>query len=362
MKLCFIADATAIHTRRWVEYFSKGGHEVHLITYEPPDKPIHGIHLHVVNSRFSNLYLSFPFRHIRIMRIVKQIKPDIVHAHFISKFGFHGALLGFHPLVMSAWGSDVLVIPYWSKLLWYFTGFCLKRADRIYAVSGDISNKIISNFTISAEDVKVVPFGVDIDLFYPVIKDQKILNEKVVVLSNRNFIEVYNIETLINAIPVVIKNNKNIHFMIKGTGPQENSLKELAHHLKIDDYVTFIGWTEYKDMPKYLHDCDVYVSTALSDGTPVSVLEAMACQKACIVTDVGGVSEWIEDDVNGCLIPPRQPHILAQNILKLANDPVKRERIGKLAYNTIKKKGNWEDIMKGIMGDYELLVTGYGKK
>ena len=359
MKLCFIADATSVHTKRWAEYFSNTGYEVHLITYEPPSESIAGVHLHVVDSMFSNLYLAFPFRHLKIMRIVKQIKPDIVHAHFITKFGFHGALLGFHPLVMSAWGSDVLVIPDNSKLLWYFTKFSLKRADKIYVVSNDMATKIVSNFAINVGNVKIIPFGVDMDIFCLESKTEDKQDGEITVFSNRNFLEVYNIETLINAIPLVIEKNEGIHFVIKGSGPLEMSLKELTSNLNVDEYVTFVGWTEYRDIPKYLHNCDIYVSTAISDGTPVSVLEAMACGKVCIVTDVGGVSEWIEDGVSGCLIPSQKPQILAEKILELAKDPSKCEVLGKEAHRVVTERGDWYNIMGWVRDDYKTLVRGH---
>ena len=360
MKLCFIADATTVHTKRWVEYFTSTGHEVHLITYEPPGEPITGVHLHVVGSMFKNLYIAFPFRHLKIMRLVKKIKPDIVHAHFITKFGFHGALLGFHPFVMSAWGSDVLVIPYWSKLIFYFTKFSLKKADSIYAVSKDMAAKIVLNFDIPDDDLKIVPFGVDMKLFHPESKHDDKEDEKITVFSNRNFLEVYNLETLINAIPLVIAEIKNIHFVIKGSGHLEGALKELASNLNLDEYVTFVGWTEYHDMPKYLNNCDIYVSTAISDGTPVSVLEAMACGKACIVTDVGGVGEWIKDGVSGCLIPPQKPQILAKMILELAKDPAKCEVLGKEAHRVVTERGDWYNIMEWVKGDYKTLVREHG--
>jgi glycosyltransferase involved in cell wall biosynthesis len=360
MRICLIADATSVHTQRWASYFVQQGDEVHLITYEAPNTPIKGVELHVVKSLFNSLYLAFIPRHIKIYLLVRRLKPDITHAHFISKFGFHAAFLGQHPVVMSAWGDDILIIPYWSKLLWYFTKISLKRADRIYAVSQDMAEKITYNFGNPANDVEIVPFGVDTKLFQPTTKDEWRLTDRTVVLSNRNFLDVYNIETLINAIPLIIEKNKKIHFVIKGSGPLERFLKELADELDVNEYVTFVGWTEYHDMPKYLHNCDIYVSTAISDGTPVSVLEAMACGKACIVTDVGGVGEWIEDDVSGCLIPPQQPHILAKKILELVRDPDKREVLGKEAYRVVTERGDWHNIMEWVKDDYKTLVREHG--
>ena len=360
MRICLIADATSVHTQRWASYFVQQGDEVHLITYEAPDTPIEGVELHVIKSLFNSLYLAFIPRHIKIYLLVRRLKPDIIHAHFISKFGFHAAFLGRHPVVMSAWGDDILIIPYWSKFLWYFTKISLKRADKIYAVSEDMAEKITSNFGITANNVEVVPFGVDTELFQPATKDKHELSGKTTVFSNRNFLEVYNIETLINAIPLVIEKNENIRFVIKGSGPLERSLKKLASSLNMDEYVTFVGWTEYHDMPKYLHNCDIYVSTAISDGTPVSVLEAMACGKICIVTDVGGVGEWIEDGVSGCLIHPQQPQVLADKILELAMDPTKRDALGREAYGVVTERGDWHNIMKWVRDDYKKLVRDHG--
>jgi len=80
------------------------------------------------------------------------------------------------------------------------------------------------------------------------------------VFSNRSFYKVYNIETFIRAIPIVLEYNKNIFFVIKGSGPFENSLKKLVDELCLAEYVRFIGWTKYEEMPKYLNECDIYVS------------------------------------------------------------------------------------------------------
>ena len=88
MRLCFIADGRSIHTQRWLEYFA-GRHEVHLITYDPMDRAIPGVSEHVIGSIFGNLYLDFWPRHIRIHRLIREIDPDLIHAHFIAKYGFH---------------------------------------------------------------------------------------------------------------------------------------------------------------------------------------------------------------------------------------------------------------------------------
>lgn len=355
MRICLIADATSVHTQRWASFFVKHGDEVHLITYNPPIEPIAGVHLHVLYSMSSNLYIAFPFRHLKIMRIVNKIKPDIVHAHFITKFGFHGALLGFHPLVMSAWGSDVLVIPYWSKMLWYFTKFSLRKADMIFATSIDSENILVSVFGIDKDKIKMIPFGVDTELFKPK-RDEKIADD-VYVLSNRNFSPIYDIQTFVHAIPLAIKENNNLKFILIGSGPEEDNIRTLVDKLDVADYVTFIGKIANSKMPKYLNSADIYVSTSLSDTTPVSVSEAMACGLPCIVSDVGGVKEVISDGNNGFLFQPGDYNLLAKIIVDLSSDIEKRKMIGNNARQTIIEKLNWNNLMDKVTVDYVKLMA-----
>lgn len=121
MILLFIADGRSIHTQRWVEYFAQRGHMVHLITYDSMDRSIKGVTEHVLTTHWKNLYLSFIPRHLTIKKIIKKIKPDLIHAHFIAKYGFHLTDLKFHPSIISAWGDDILILPKKSRLIHYYT-------------------------------------------------------------------------------------------------------------------------------------------------------------------------------------------------------------------------------------------------
>jgi len=359
MKICLIADATSVHTQRWASYFMQQGDDVHLITYEPPSNQIKGVELHVIKSVFNNMYLAFIPRHLKIYFLVRKINPDIVHAHFISKFGFHAAFLGFYPLVLSAWGDDILIIPYWSKLLWYFTKISLKRSDLIYAASKEIMKRITDNFEIPSENVKINIHGVNVAFFTPSHKRSD--TDNLIVFSNRNFYPVYNVETLIDAIPLITLKNPNVRFWIMGKGPDEKKIKQHAKNIGANQYIDWIDWIDFKDMPAYLNSCDIYASTALSDGTPVSMLEAMACGLPCIMTNVGGVSEWIKDDLTGLLIQPKNPKKLADKIIELANNSEKRMMMGNNARNLVVKFANKPILMKDVKLDYTNLAKKYLK-
>ena len=103
---------------------------------------IPGINEHVITSYWKNLYLSFVPRHIVIKKLVQKIKPDLIHAHFIAKYGFHLIGLNIHPSVVSAWGDDILILPKKSRSIYMYTKKVLTHVDMVYAVSHNISDHI----------------------------------------------------------------------------------------------------------------------------------------------------------------------------------------------------------------------------
>ena len=115
MKICYLADAKAMHIKRWAEYFSDRGYKVHLITLNPKTVGhFNNIKLHTIRkigvlstpiSRFLNL---LPVLN-RIKRLIKYVNPDILHAHSAGGYAWLGMLTGFHPLIVTPWGSDVLI-------------------------------------------------------------------------------------------------------------------------------------------------------------------------------------------------------------------------------------------------------------
>jgi glycosyltransferase involved in cell wall biosynthesis len=356
LKLCFIADGRSIHTQRWCEYFA-GRHEVHLVTYDPMERRIDGVVEHVVASGFENLYLSFWPRHLRVARIVKEIGPDLVHAHFIAKYGFHLPFLGIRPTVVSAWGDDVLVLPQRSRLLALFTGYVLRQADLVYAVSRNLKRRIESDFGIAEGKVRYLPFGIDTDLFSPgpAAKSEAPV---IPVLCNRGFFPVYDIGTLVRGFCRAHGRDGRLRLVLKGDGPEKDAIAALVRSLGLEEVVSFRARSSFAEVPRDYREAAIYVSTARSDGTPVSLLEAMASGLPCIATNVGGVPEWVSDGVDGVLVPPGDPESLAERLLELASDPQLRGAYGARARARVLKDGDWYKLMPRAEKDYEELVSG----
>ncbi|HMA05457.1 MAG TPA: glycosyltransferase family 4 protein [Methanomicrobiales archaeon] len=356
MKLCFIADGRSIHTQRWAEHFGRS-HEVHLITYDPSGRSLTGVTEHVIPSFFRNLYLGFWPRHLRILRLIRRIDPDLVHAHFITKYGFHLPLGHRWPTVVSAWGDDILILPPKSLPIRAFTGRVLKKVDLVYAVSQDLRNHIVKDFGIPPGKVIYLPIGIDTVVFSPGGKRDTGGRQTVVLFSNRGFYPVYDTRTLLAGFGGALKEKPSLSLVLKGTGPEKGEMQELAASLHIGGAVTFRDRSPYSEVPDDLRSADIFVSTATSDGTPVSVLEAMSTGLPCIATRVGGVPEWIEDGENGMLIPPRDPAALTRAILSLASDPALRDRLGARARETVRARGDWGRLMTRVEDDYKRLMS-----
>jgi hypothetical protein len=112
VRICYLANASSVHTHRWVRYFVEREHEIHLITFE--NAHIEGTTVHVLKLPVLVRCAAFPLKMASIYRIkslIKRIKPYLLHAHYVTNYRLFGALCNFKPFIITAWGSDVLIDP-----------------------------------------------------------------------------------------------------------------------------------------------------------------------------------------------------------------------------------------------------------
>jgi len=372
MKICYLADAGSVHTQRWVKYFADNGHEVHLISFRSLDGNIENVKLYVLKRlqpqiRIISFSANLLFDMIQVKKIIKKIKPDILHAHYITDNGMLGALCGFHPFVITAWGSDVLVAPKKYKISKRMVKYALKRADLI-TCDGENSKDIMINLGIIQEKIKLIYHGVDTKEFSPKQRNNKFREElktfySPIVISNRKLEPVYNVESLIKAIPLVLKDFPEGKFVIGGKGSQEIYLKKLAKSIGVLDSIRFIEWLPRNEFIRCLASVDIYVSTSLSDGgISVSTTEAMACGLPVVVTDSGDNKKWIKDGENGFVVPIRDPNALAKRIVYLIQNENIRKRFGKINRKIIEEKAEYKKEMEKMEKIYEEVIAGFHER
>ncbi len=322
MRLCYIAPAGSIHTERWLKAFIERGHEVHLITLPDAATKIEGVILHPLANGYSKI--RFARWILAARRIIGQIRPDVLHGHYLTRYGWLAALTSFRPLVLTAWGTDIYIDPKNSRLTRILTARALRHASLVTAVSIDLCDSV-TRLGARPDRVKLVQWGVDTRLFRRDTDTSELslrlgLDRGPVILSTRNLFPNYNQDVLIHALPSVLRTIPDATLLLKYSKYDTLYLQELqalANRLGVKNEVRFVGDGSHSELPPYYALADVFVSIASSDGTPVSLLEAMACGTAPIVSNLPSLREWIVDGQNGCLVSPQDIEALANAIVHL---------------------------------------------
>jgi glycosyltransferase involved in cell wall biosynthesis len=251
------------------------------------------------------------------------------------------------------WGSDVLVFPKKYFPLKPFVAYSLRKAD-VVVVDSEVQRE--AAIKLGCEPAKIVKFPwVNLNGFKrSEAQRRKIRREcgwsddDIVVISLRFHRPIYGVEYLMDAIPRVVAKNKHVKFLILGEGPLTNVFKMKMKDFMRSGHVRFVGAVPHDKIVDYLSAADIYVSTSFSDGTSASLLEAMACSLAPVVTEISGNVEWIKDGVNGLLVPVANSEKLAEKILLLANDYKLRRILEVKAVETVRKRVNWQENMQQL--------------
>lgn len=359
-RICYISPLS-IHTYRWTEAFTRKNYEVTLLTdsrtwVAPRIRFIPVYVLPSLNKR--TLLRRLLPNTLKLTRLLQKIKPDIVNLH-VQYYYSPTIIMNKLPFILTSWGIEVLKLPHTNVLLKTLAKIAATKARMIISDAQCLKDIWVQT-GVPEGKIKVIPFGVDMNLFNPKI-DGTIVREKlkieaddVVIISNRAFYNnQYNIECLVNAIPLILERHPNAKFILKGAGPLETYLKSLVKKLEVSHHVRFVGLVPYNQMAQYLRASDIYVSTCFVDSTSVSLLEAMACGLPPVVTDIPGNREWITYGKNGLLYPPKDFTALAERISQLIENPTQRRLFGQRCNQIIKEKATWEKSVAETEKVYE---------
>lgn len=352
MKICLLGNAASIHIQRWTAYFAQRGYELHIISLSPGE--VEGAKVHYVPWWPPVKQVGYLAALPRIRRLVKQISPDVLHAHYAVSYGVLGALAGFKPLAIGAWGSDILVIPGTSKVRWAILLHALLRADLITSLADHITRVLIEH-GVPPEKIKTIPFGVDTQLFCPLSNSQSV--RPFDVICTRKFDDVYDVGTLLRALPAIITRHPNLTCLLLDHGPLKDSLKRLARELGVEGNLRWLGWLPPQELAQWLRQTKVYVSASLSDGTSASLIEAMASGCFPVVSDIEANRPWIENGSTGFLFRPSDPEALAARVLQVLESETLRERALVVNRQKVERQANWRTIMGSVEELYQSLVT-----
>jgi glycosyltransferase involved in cell wall biosynthesis len=293
--------------------------------------------------------------HIRWIRgLLRELRPDAVHAHWLCGFGFFAAAAGAKPLVTMPWGSDVMRARRMQQLA---NVIALRRSAVVMADSQALIDRLIG-LGADPRSCELMSWGVDLRTFQAATPAERAslrrelgLGEGPVVLSPRSLAPVYNARTIIDAWAQVAATNDAVQLVLKHMGTPGDDLGELP----FPERVHVVGHVDYSQMAAYYRAADVCVSIPSSDSQPRSVLEAMACGAPCVVSDLPWVHEQLRDG-REALVVPIERGAVADAIRRLLESPDLAASIGANARALVETRHDSEANMDRVAEIYRSLL------
>ncbi len=315
--LCLLGHAPSIHLQRWATAMVERGFRVSVISAEPQAIP--GVDLHLLPPAGP---LGWFGRVPAVQRLLAALAPDLVHGHYLTSYGMLAAAGRRGPLVLTAWGSDILVSPRESRLVRALTGWMLRRAALVTADSRDVLDAIAAyRPTARLEEIF---WGADTERFRPSPAERQPTGFHVA--SLRAWEPNYRIEAIVEALARLRAGGAaTLHLF--GTGSGAAALRAQVARLGLDEAVVWHGQVDAVQLPALLAACQVSVSVPASDATSVSLLESMACGLPVVVSDLAANRQWV-NDAGGLVVDGADPAAIAAALQALRDDPARRAAMG----------------------------------
>ena len=291
-------------------------------------------------------HILTPIRAVTFKKYVFKVKADVIIGNWATTYGVYAAYSNHHPFVLFIWGSDILIFPKFAVFK-ALVKYALRKAD-IVVVDSDVQKRAAIKLGCDSSKILAFPwfgssrFESEVKRKSEVRKEFGWSEDDIIIVSIRKHNPIYGVNYLVEAIPLILREEPKAKFLILDEGRLTSQLKQRAKKQIMEGRVKFLGRVPHRYVAKYLSVSDIYISTSLSDGTSASLLEAMTCSVPPVVTDIPANKEWILDGWNGYLIPTRNSNQLAQKTIYLAKNEEIRREIGKKALETIKAKVNWQ--------------------
>jgi glycosyltransferase involved in cell wall biosynthesis len=295
-----------------------------------------------------------------LKRVLKEVRPDMVHAGPIPSVAFLAALTRFQPLVSMSWGSDLLRDIDLSRAQKKRAIFALRRTSILLGDCQAVKDKAAS-LGFPPERVRLFPWGVDLDQFYPGqdggFRARRGWEEAFVLLSTRSWEAVYGVDVLVKAFARARETSPELRLILLGSGSQTGLIRKIILDHGLEEDVFLGGQVKYADLPGYYRSADLYLSASHSDGSSVSLMEALACGRPALVSEIPGNQEWITPGQEGWLFPDGDVEAMAQGILHALHERDQLAEKGAAARRLAESRADWRKNFSILLEAYRSAVT-----
>lgn len=386
MRLLYLVDGRSPIAMNWIKGFLDEGHEVHLVSTYPCETRLPFASVRFINVGFSSAAgsqaVSRSLRNARTIRVrttlrhwltpltlsraagelrqlLERIEPDLIHAMRIPYEGMLAARAEpKSPLIISVWGNDFTLHAASTSAMARETQRALGRADALHTdCHRDVQLAKAWGYTSEKPSV-VLPGngGIKMDVFHPGSfnpPEDSVLNTAVgalpqhtpVIMNPRGFRGYVRNDAFFQSIPLILAELPEARFLCPGMAgePRANTW---VQRLGIRDSVILLPLLSQAEMAEAFRLTHVSVSPSEHDGTPNSLLEAMASGSYPVVGDLDSIREWIEPGVNGSLVKPADPHELAKAVVTAIQQPELRWKAAERNVEIIAERAEYRQVMK----------------
>lgn len=361
MKIVLLSNSMSIHTIQWAKYLTEQGMNVHVVSQQPMGENFpKNISLTILPFQG---FLGYFLNAFALKKLLKEIKPDLLNAHYASGYGTTARLVNFHPYILSVWGSDVFEFPYRSFFHKWLLQKNLKSSDVIASTSLSMASQ--TKQFVSNKKIEITPFGVNLDKFNPSNFLSDINSKTICVGTVKTLKYLYGIDVLLDALSIVYIDIKKefpdlshqLKFKIVGGGTDLIELKKRAVDLGIDHITEFTGAVSHEDVPSELNQLDIYVALSRQESFGVAVVEAQAMGIPVVVSNVGGLPEVVRNGKTGFIVESENPKQAAHAIKKLILDTELRQSMSIDAKQFAHANFSWQACAKKMSDVYQNTLT-----
>lgn len=292
-------------------------------------------------------------------RVIRDVNPDVIHAGPVQSSAFLVALNGFQPLVTMSWGSDILKDANRSVWMKWATRFTLRRTTVFLGDCQAVQDRAVS-MGFPKDRIIQFPWGVDLNHFSPgssPIRSQLGWTaDNFVVLSMRSWEPIYGVDVLIRGFALAAKTFPQLRLLLLGQGSQEVQLRQIIAESRIEDKVHFAGTVSPKELPDYFRAADLYTSASYSDGSSISLLEALACGLPVLLSDIPANCEWVMPGEQGWFFPAGNEQAIARGIRSAVDQQMWLPKMGQAARKIAEKRADWRQNFQRLLDAYDLAI------
>jgi glycosyltransferase involved in cell wall biosynthesis len=277
-----------------------------------------------------------------------------------------------------SWGYDLIVDAGKNALWGWLTRFTLRRSAAMLGDSA-IVRRLARSYGMPDERIVTFPWGVDLNHFCPSgdhreskaeINNYSSENEDLEpsnlqpstfnLLSTRGWEPIYGVEVIARAFVEAARKRPELRLTMLGNGSLAGQLRRIFQAGGVLERVAFPGQAAQADLPRYYRSADLYVSASHSDGASISLLEALACGRPALVSDIPGNREWITPGVEGWWFPDGDAGALAEAILRAVQERERLPEMGRSARRLAEARADWQKNFREISRLYELALHPQG--